>query len=46
MSRVLSWETGVRVRISDGWTKKTVGNYHYKTSDLMGLGNVDEWVDI
>ena len=28
--------------MSQGWEKKTYGNYHYKTSDLMSSSVVDE----
>jgi len=42
VTRKLAWETGIRCRMSTGWEKKTYGNYHYKTSDLMSPSVVDE----
>ena len=42
MLRKYAWETGIRCRMSEGWVKKTHGNYNYKTSDLMSPSVVDE----
>lgn len=42
VTRKLAWETGIRTRMSTDWDKKTYGNFHYKTSDLMSPSVVDE----
>ena len=42
LTRQYSWETGLRIRLSEEWNKKVYGNFHFKVSDLMSLGPVDE----
>lgn len=43
ITRVYSWETGLRVRISEEWSKREYGNFFFKVKDLMSLGPVDEY---
>lgn len=42
LQRRFAWETGIRCRISEGWQKKTYGNYNFKTTDLMSPSVCDE----
>ena len=43
LTKPLAWEVAMRVRVTKGWNKKIYGNYHFKTSDLMTTGPIDEY---
>ena len=43
LTKPMAWEVAMRVRVTKGWNKKIYGNYHFKTSDLMTTGPIDEY---
>lgn len=42
ITKPMAWEVALRVRMTEGWEKKINGNFHFKVTDLMTTGPVDQ----